>query len=80
MIAITATTNETTRTRLTTLLHVIVGVLVVFLGLGLADAGSAYGSQGPSMQCAAAILLVCAVADLLTGAVVVATPFLRSKK
>jgi hypothetical protein len=68
------------RTALTTTLHVVLGAFVVFLGLALADAGSAYGSHGPSMQSASSLLVVCAVADLVTGALVVATPFLRSKR
>ena len=49
----------------------------MLLGLALADAGSAYESHGPNMQTASVVLLVCAVADFLTGLGVFALAFLQ---
>jgi glucan phosphoethanolaminetransferase (alkaline phosphatase superfamily) len=68
------------RSWLNSALHVGIGLLLMILGLALADAGSAYRSHGPSMQSASVILFVCAAADFLTGASIVVTPFLRQKR
>jgi len=54
---------------------VVVGLVVLLLGLALADAGSAYQSHGLAMQSASMLLIICAVADLLAGVLVfVAAP------
>jgi len=58
---------------------VIVGFVVLFLGLALADAASAYQGHGPSLQSASILLFVCAAVDFLTGVTVVTTAFLRPK-
>ena len=68
------------RAWISTSAHVVVGLIVMFLGLALADAASAYQSHGLSMKTATTVLYVCAAADLLTGALIVTTGFLRSKK
>jgi len=60
--------------------HLVVGCVVLFLGIALADAAAAYRSHGPSMQQASTLLFICAVADVLTGVSIVATAFLRPKK
>lgn len=56
---------------------IIVGIIVLLLGIALADAASAYLSHGPSMQSASILLFICAAADFLGGALVVTTAFLR---
>ena len=51
---------------------VVAGVVVLLLGLALADAGSAYRSHGPAMQVASILLFFCAAADTLAGVLVIA--------
>lgn len=68
------------RTWISTCVHVIMGLIVVFLGIALADAASAYQSHGPSMQTASILLFICALADILTGLLVVISAFLQPKK
>ena len=65
------------RSRITTSVHIVVGLLVMLLGFALADAGSAYQSHGPNMQAASVILLICAAADILAGATAFALAFLQ---
>ena len=59
---------------------VIAGVIVLLLGLALADAASAYQKHGPSMQYASIFLFICAAADFLAGVTVITAAFLRPKK
>ena len=59
---------------------VIAGLIVLLLGIALADAASAYESHGPSMQTASMLLFFCAAADFLAGVLAVTTAFLRPKK
>ena len=59
---------------------VIAGLLVLILGLALADAASAYQKHGPSMQSASILLFICAAVDFLAGVTVVTTAFLRPKE
>ena len=59
---------------------VVVGLIVLLLGLALADAASAYQKHGPSMQSASLFLFICAAADFLIGVVVITTAFLLPKK
>jgi len=68
------------RSWISTSVHIILGLVVLFLGLALADAASAYKSHGPSMQTAVILLFICAAADFLTGAMVVTTAFLQPKR
>jgi hypothetical protein len=68
------------RSRITTSLHVVAGLLLMFLGFALADAGSAYLSHGPSMRAASVVLLCCAVADFLVGVSAFTTAFLQPKR
>jgi hypothetical protein len=68
------------RSWISTSVLVMVGLIVLFLGLALADAASAYQKHGPSMQSASIILFICAAVDFLGGALVVITTFLRPKK
>jgi hypothetical protein len=60
--------------------HAIGGIIVILLGIMLADAASAYQSHGPSMQTASLILVFCATADFLTGVMMVITAFIQPKK
>lgn len=59
---------------------IITGLLVIILGIALADAGSAYQKHGTSMQSASIILFFCAAVDFLTGVTIIITAFLRPKK
>jgi hypothetical protein len=59
---------------------VVVGLVALFLGLALTDAGTAYRSHGPEMQTASVILLFCSAADVLAGIMVVTAVFLRPKR
>ncbi len=68
------------RSWISTSVLVIAGLIVLLLGLALADAASAYQKHGPSMQFASILLFICAAADFLGGALVVTTAFLRPKK
>jgi uncharacterized membrane protein len=68
------------RSWISTSVLVIVGFIFLLLGLALVDAASAYQSHGPSMQSASILLFICAAADLIGGALVVTTTFLRPKK
>ncbi len=68
------------RSWISTSVLVIAGLIVLLLGLALADAASAYQKHGPSMQSASILLFTCAAADFLGGALVVTTAFLRPKK
>ena len=60
--------------------HVVVGMVAIFLGVILVDAASAYHSHGSSMQTASLILFFCAAADFLVGVMLVTTAFLLPKK
>jgi hypothetical protein len=55
---------------------IITGLLVVVLGLALADAGSAYQELGS----ASILLFICAAIDILAGVAAITTAFLRPKK
>jgi hypothetical protein len=59
---------------------IVGGFIVIFLGVLLVDAALAYQSHGPAMQTASLLLFFCAVADALTGALLVITAFLQPKK
>jgi len=59
---------------------ILAGIVVLILGLALADAASAYKSHGPPMQTATILLFICAVADLLSTVLVVSTAFLQPRK
>jgi hypothetical protein len=69
----------TRRNWLSTTALSITGLLVLFLGLALADAASAYQGHGPSMQTASILLFICAAVDFLSGVTVIITAFLRPK-
>ena len=58
---------------------VFTGLLVLILGLALADAASAYQGHGPSMQTASILLFICAAVDFLSGVAVIIAAFLRPK-
>ena len=59
---------------------IITGLLVLILGLALADAALAYQKHGPSMKSASILLFICAAVDFLAGVTVITTAFLRPKK
>ena len=59
---------------------IITGLLLLILGLALADAASAYQKHGPLMQTASMLLFICAAVDLLSGVTVITTAFLRPKR
>ena len=67
------------RNRISTTLHIVVGLTVMFLGFALVDAASAYHSHGPEMQTASMLLYVCGGADLLAGVSAIVTAFLQPK-
>jgi cell division protein FtsW (lipid II flippase) len=58
---------------------VIAGLLVMILGLALADAASAYQGHGPSMQTASILLFICAAVDFLSGVTVIMAAFSSPK-
>jgi hypothetical protein len=60
--------------------HTIVGFIVIFLGIALSDAASAYRSHGSSMQTATILMYACAAADILIGVLFIITTFLQPKK
>lgn len=68
------------RSRISTSVLVVVGLMDLLLGIALADAASAYQSHGLSMQTASVLLFLCAAADFLAGVMVVTTAFFRPKK
>ncbi len=65
---------------ISTSVHIITGLVIMFLSIALADAASAYQSHGPAMQTATVLLFLCAAADFLTGALVFTTAFLQPEK
>lgn len=77
-LALLATRSES-RSWISTSVLVIVGLIVLFLGLALLDAASAYMGHGQSMRSASILLFFCAAADFLTGVTVVAAALLRPK-
>ena len=68
------------RSWISTSVHIITGLVIMFLGFALADAASAYLKHGPEMQSAAVLLFLCAAADFPTGILVGATAFLQPEK
>ncbi len=73
-------TKSKGRSGISTSVLVIAGLIILLLGLALADAASAYQKHGPSMQSASILLFICAAADFIGGAVVITTAFLRPKR
>ena len=59
---------------------IVMGILVLILGLALADAASAYQNHGPSMQSASILLFICAAIDFLSGVTIITIAFLMPKK
>jgi hypothetical protein len=68
------------RSWLSTSVLVVTGLVIMFLGIALADAFFAFQAAGPSMQTVAMLLFFCAAADFLAGVLVVITAFLLPKK
>jgi len=58
-------------------LLILSGLVVLVLGLALADAGEAYRSHGPQMATASTLLFVCAVADIFAAGLTVTAAVLR---
>ena len=58
---------------------VLLGVVALLLGLALTDAGSAFRSHELLARGTPSILFVCAVADLLAGALVLLVTYRRPK-
>lgn len=52
---------------------ILLGLLVMLLGLALADAAAAYLDHGPDMRIASILLIICSAADVLGGLAVVVT-------
>lgn len=71
--------RSTKRNWKSTSVPIIAGLLVLFLGLALADAGSAYQRHGSSMKTASILLFICAAVDFLSGITVIITALLRPK-
>ena len=67
------------RSWISTSILVIAGLIVLLLGIALADAGSAYQSHGPSMHFASILLFICAASDLLAGSLVFTMAYLQPK-
>jgi hypothetical protein len=65
------------RSWLSTSVLVVTGLVVMFLGIALADAFFAFQAAGPAMQTVSMLLLFCAAADFLVGACVALIAFLR---
>ncbi|MFC2142587.1 hypothetical protein ACFLR7_06610 [Acidobacteriota bacterium] len=59
---------------------IIAGLLVLILGLALAQAASAYRNDSPPLHSASILLFICAVVDSLAGVAIISTAFLRPKK
>ena len=68
------------RSRGSTSVLVVFGLVALLGGLALVDAAFAFRGHGPSMQTASTLLFVCVAADILAGAAVVTTAFLRPKE
>ena len=66
------------RTRGTTVLLILTGVAVVLFGLVLADAAVAFLEAGSALQMATILLWACVAADIVAGALAIATATLRS--
>ncbi len=58
---------------------VVAGLMVLFLGIALADAGSAYMSHGPAMKSASVLLFICAAVDFFAGIITVGAAILLPK-
>lgn len=71
--------RSTKRNWKSTSVLIITGLLVLLLGLALADAASAYQKHGLSMQTASILLFICAAVDFFGGVTVIITAFLRPK-
>ena len=65
------------RSRISTPVLFATGVAILFFGFVLSDAARAFGAAGPSMQAVATLLFLCVAADVLAGALTLATAFLR---
>lgn len=79
-IPIIVATRSGARSMISTSVLVVLGLVVLLFGFALADAGRAYRAEGPSMHFASTLLFLCAAADYLGGALVIAAPFLRPKR
>jgi hypothetical protein len=60
-------------------IFVIGGIIMMLLGIMLADAASAYKSHGAAMQDASVLIYFCAMVDLLTGVLLFITAFVQPK-
>ena len=68
------------RSRSSTSILVLFGLVVLVLGLALTSAAFTYHRKGPPLQTAWTLLFFCAAADLLGGALVVTAAFLRPRR
>lgn len=60
-------------------IFIIGGIIMILLGIMLADAASAYQSHSPAMQDASVLIYFCAAVDFLTGVLLFITAFVRPK-
>lgn len=58
---------------------IIGGIIMILLGIMLADAASAYQSHGPAMQDASVLIYFCAAVDFLTGVLLFITAVVQPK-
>ena len=67
------------RNWISTTVSVIIGIIVILMGLALADAASAYIDHGPEMKFASILLFICALVDVLTGILLIIIAILLPK-
>jgi len=76
VLVLTATLSKG-RSRISTSVLVVAGIAMLAFGFVLGDAGLAFREAGSSMRMVTTLLFLCVAADVLAGALTVATAFLR---
>jgi energy-converting hydrogenase Eha subunit H len=76
VLALTATLSKG-RSKISTSVLVVTAIAILLLGFLLSDAALAFREAGPSMRTVTTLLFLCVAADVLAGALTLATAFLR---
>jgi len=76
VLVLTATLSKG-RSRISTSVLVVTGIAILLFGFVLSDAALAFREAGPSMRTVTMLLFGCVAADVLAGALTIATAFLR---
>jgi hypothetical protein len=76
VLALTATLSKG-RSKISTSVLVVTGIAILLFGFLLSDAALAFREAGPSMRTVTTLLFLCVAADVLAGALTLATAFLR---